>query len=93
MESPVFNVEGTNGRNLKNFTVSDFSLVKRIDGTEQDGKHVLQFLSFATKDNETIDSVELSTYTFSISPTTTFKIDKNEEIIGIYGAKGLYGFC
>ena len=49
ISSPVFNADSTNGKNMQSFKVADYSLVKRVNGSKQDGGngHSLRCLIFS----------------------------------------------
>ena len=86
ISSPVFISDDVSNKSLKNFAVSDYSLVKRVKGTPQDGGHFnnLSKLSFGKKDGTEITKVETDNYT-EYGPD--YVLNDSEEIIGIYGSK------
>ena len=85
VSSPVFTYSGYKARKLKSFDIPDYSLVKRVNGTEQNywKSRELAGLSFAKKDGTEITKVVMINYTFE---GETMLAD-DEEIIGIYGTK------
>ena len=62
--------------------IKDFSQVKRVNGTKQNGGNVIYCLIFSTKDGTELAKVETSA---GKPYDTDFKIEDSEEIIGIYG--------
>jgi hypothetical protein len=62
--------------------IKDFSQVKRVNGTKQNGGNVIYCLIFSTKDGTELAKVETSA---GKPYDADFKIEDFEEIIGIYG--------
>jgi hypothetical protein len=84
----VFTATGQDAQGLQSFAIPDYSQVKRINGTNT-GSWWLVHLSFGKKDGSQITKVEYSSCTSG--PETVVADD--EEIIGIYGVKELYGIA
>ena len=83
MASPVFNCGPKDGQAMQSFNVTDYSLVKRVNGTSN--SHSIRCLMFSKKDGNQIDKVET---TLAVQPYgSEFVIGDSEEIIGIYGQK------
>ncbi len=78
--SPVFNVSNLNVQSMQSVNVSDFSLVKRVNGTKD--YNTLSCLIFSKKDGTLIAKVEKSSGKPYGSESV---IGDSEEIIGIYG--------
>jgi hypothetical protein len=81
----VFTATGHDDRGLKSFDIPDYSLVKRINGTEQNywrGADLLG-LSFAKNDGTEITKISIFHTTFGKEAV----LSDDEEIIGIYGTK------
>ncbi len=66
---------------MQSLPISDYSLVKRVNGTKQDST-LIRCLIFSKKDGTQLAKVETLT---GFSYDTDFKIEDSEEIIGIYG--------
>ena len=81
MASPVFKANSNDGQALQSCNISDFSLVKRINGSKQKFNN-LRCLIFSKKDGTQIAKVELDT---GKPYDTDFVIGDFEEVIGIYG--------
>ena len=84
---PVPTANDNDTKNLKSFDIPNYSLVKRINGTEHNywrNEHLMG-LSFAKKDGTSITKVELAHSTFGKET----QLADDEEIIGVYGS--LYG--
>ena len=79
--SPVFTATGQDAQGLQTVAVPDFSLVKRINGTNQ--TDWICILSFGKKDGTEITKLQLS----SSSHGPEIVLADDEEIIGIYGSK------
>jgi hypothetical protein len=87
ISSPVINASTTNGLNMQSFNVSNYSRIKRVNGSKQNGgkNHDLRCLIFNKRDGTQIAKVEtLAGYPYD----TEFLIGESEEIIGIFGYKG-----
>ena len=82
VSSPVFSTTDTNDSEMRSFNIPNYSLVKRVNGTEKG--NWLRCLSFNKKDGTEITKVETQTGK-PIGPE--FVIADSEEIIGIYGWK------
>jgi hypothetical protein len=65
--------------------IKDYSQVKIINGTKQNGDWSIRCLMFSTKDGIQLSKVETED---SKPYDTDFKIEDFEEIIGIYGYEG-----
>ena len=65
---------------MKSFGIKDFSLVKRVKGS--DSSYVLTKICFSTKDGSEIAKHE--EYKHPYGPE--FVLEDDEEIIGVYGA-------
>ena len=66
---------------MQSLPISDYSLVKRVNGTKQDS-YSIRCLIFSKKDGTQLAKVEKET---GKAFDTDFKIEDSEEIIGIYG--------
>jgi hypothetical protein len=66
---------------MQSLPISDYSLVKRVNGTKP-GSYILRCLIFSKKDGTQLAKVEKET---GKAFDTDFKIEDSEEIIGIYG--------
>jgi hypothetical protein len=77
----VFTATGQDAQGLQSFAITDYSQVKRINGSATN--YWLGRLSFGKKDGSQITKVEYDSSTFG--PETVIADD--EEIIGIYGTK------
>ena len=85
--SPVFTSNGQDATNLQSFAVTDYSMVKRIKGSELNNSgYPLHKISFGKKDGSEITKVELSTYEVY---GTDFVLADEEEIIGIFGTNNV----
>ena len=82
VSSPVFSTTDTNDSEMRSFNIPNYSLVKRVNGTEKG--NWLRCLSFNKKDGTELTKVETQTGK-PIGPE--FVIADSEEIIGIYGWK------
>ncbi len=73
---------------MQSFNIPDYSLVKIVNGTinEENENLWLNCLIFSKKDGSEITKVETEA-SFFCEPE--FMIDDTEEIIGIYGCKGI----
>jgi hypothetical protein len=80
--SPVFLAKGQDATNLQSFGVADYSVVKKIKGS--DTSNQIQKLNFAKKDGSEIDKVELYP-SIPYGPESVLADD--EEIIGIFGTQ------
>ena len=67
---------------MQSLPISDYSLVKRVNGTKQGGSNFIKCLIFSKKDGTQLAKVETQT---GKAYDTDFKIEDSEEIIGIYG--------
>jgi hypothetical protein len=79
----VFKATGHDDQDLKSFEIPDYSVIKRINGTEQNywrGNSLLG-LSFAKKDGTVLTKISLGNATFGKETI----LSDEEEIIGIYG--------
>jgi hypothetical protein len=83
ISSPVFTSKGQDETNLQSFFVNDYSLIKRIKGSElNNASHPLHKLSFGKKDGSEITKVELiNGRPYGLE----FVLADDEEIIGIFG--------
>jgi hypothetical protein len=81
--SPVLTSNGQDATNLQSFAVTDYSMVKRIKGSELNNSgHPLHKISFGKKDGSEITKVEL----YNGKPYgPEFMLSDDEEIIGIFG--------
>ena len=70
---------------MQSCNIPDFSLVKRVNGSKQNGGQFLRCLMFSKKDGTQIAKVETET---GKPYGPEFAIGDSEEIIGIYGHKG-----
>ncbi len=61
VSSPVFTANDQNDQGLQSFAIPDYSVVKRVKGTQQggDGSYWLSKLSFGKKDGTEITKVEV----------------------------------
>jgi hypothetical protein len=86
VSSPVFTANNQNDQGLQSFAIPDYSVVKRVKGTQQggDSSYWLSKLSFGNKDGTEITKVELSN---NKPYGPDFVLDDSEEIIGIYGTQ------
>jgi hypothetical protein len=82
--SPVFIARSDDGQALHSINIPDFSLVKRVNGSKQNGDNHLRYLIFNKKDGTQIAKVEMDA---GKPYDTDFVIGDSEEIIGIYGYK------
>ncbi len=57
--SPLFKAHSDDGQALQSFNISDYSLVKRVNGSEQRGNKSLSCLIFNKKDGTQISKVEI----------------------------------
>ena len=87
MASPVFKGGNENDQNMQSLPISDYSLVKRVNGTKP-GRCDIRCLIFSKKDGTQLAKVETET---GEAYDTDFKIEDSEEIIGIYGYEGNSG--
>ena len=82
MASPVFKAGDENDQNMQSLAISDYSLVKRVNGTKQGNNYAVRCLMFSKKDGTQLAKVETE---FGKGYDTDFTIEDSEEIIGIYG--------
>jgi hypothetical protein len=84
VSSPVFTANDQNDQGLQSFAIPDYSVVKRVKGTQQggEGSYWLSKLSFGKKDGTEITKVEVDN---NKPYGPDFVLDDSEEIIGIYG--------
>ena len=59
MSSPVFNADSTNFQDMQSLNISDYSLVKRFNGTKQNSQINLSCLIFSKKNGIEITKVEM----------------------------------
>ena len=76
--------DGENDQDMKQFDISDFSKVKRINGTKHTSSNTIHKLKFCKSDGTEITAVELG----SAQPYgEEFVLACDEEIIGMFGTK------
>ena len=85
ISSPVFNTDSTNVQNMQSCNISDYSLVKKIKGTKQNGDYYLRCLIFCKENGNQIAKIE--TETGKPDNENYEIIHDSEEIIGIHGFK------
>ena len=85
ISSPVFNTDSTNVQNMQSCNISDYSLVKKIKGTKQNGDYYLRCLIFCKENGNQIAKIE--TETGKPDNKNYEIIHDSEEIIGIHGFK------
>lgn len=83
-ESPVFLAKDETDADLVSFNVNDYSKIKSIKATLLNDKNSVHKIAFAGSDGSEISKVETGDYD-GYGPD--FKLDPNEEIIGVYGTK------
>ncbi len=83
----MFLASGQDATNLQSFGVADYSVVKKIKGS--DTSNQIQKLNFAKKDGSEIDKVELYP-SRPYGPESVLAYD--EEIIGIFGTQQQSGY-
>ena len=79
----MFTANGQDATNLQSFAIADYSVVKRIKGSEMNnGGYPLHKLSFGKRDGSEINKVELCN---GKPYGPEFALADDEEIIGIFG--------